>query len=112
MYNNFRNVSKQMKQDEIITSKTDSILKELFSQRMESALELSLRTDKEYVKAEKIAITQQNKLNKIEFSKKQCKAIDKVITTSCDLGAEYGRVAYRQGFKDCLKLVAELYRLL
>ncbi len=44
----------------------------------------------------------------MKFSNKQRLAIDRVITANNECSAEYGRIAYRQGFQDAVKLISEL----
>lgn len=93
-------------------AKKDSLLKALFDERMDYALETSLRTDEKYKKARQTASKQQDKLDNIGLSKEQWKATDRAISAYNALSAEYGRAAYEQGFKDSMKLISELYRLI
>lgn len=91
--------------------KYDDLFKEFFSQRMEKALEESIRTDEKYNEARKIANMEQDKLNKIVLDKAQWQLMDNAISAANALGAEYGRAAYYQGFQDAIKLVSELYNM-
>lgn len=93
-------------------AKKDSLLKALFDERMDYALETSLRTDEKYKKARQTVSKQQDKLDNIGLSKEQWKATDRAISAYNALSAEYGRAAYEQGFKDSMKLISELYRLI
>lgn len=94
------------------THRDNDFLKELFEQRMETALEENLRVDKEYKRIRGIANSKQDRLNKIGLNKNQWQLVDRAISSANALGSEYGRVAYRQGFQDGIKLVSELYSML
>lgn len=89
----------------------DSVLQEIFDVGINCALEASLRKDKAYIKSREIAGKQQDKLEHIGLNKKQWRAADRAISASNALGAEYGRAAYEQGFRDGVKLISELYQL-
>lgn len=62
-----------------------TLLNYLWDERIHGALESSLQQDEDFQKATRIS--------------------------NNAVGAEYGRVAYRQGFSDSLKLLSELYHL-
>lgn len=89
----------------------ETILEQLFSYRVNTALEHTLTMDKEYQKTVKNEDELFNRLEKTYFSKKQKLKVDRVISASNACGAAYGRTAYRQGFQDALKLIAELAEL-
>lgn len=93
-------------------AKKDSLLKALFDERMDYALETSLRTDEKYKKARQTASKQQDKLDNIGLSKEQWKTADRAISAYNAVSTEYGRAAYEQGFCDGVKLISELYRLI
>ncbi|MGB8452169.1 MAG: hypothetical protein WCD89_07530 [Anaerocolumna sp.] len=92
--------------------KKDIVLEELFSTRINHALELTLTMDENYHKAVRKEDIMLNKLDKMKFSNKKKLAIDRAITANNACSAEYGRVAYRQGFQDAIKFVAELVKLM
>lgn len=100
------------KQTDKNKAKKDSLLKALFDERIDYALEASLRTDEKYKKAQQTASKQQDKLDNIGLSKEQWKAVARAISAYNALSAEYGRAAYEQGFKDSVKLISELYQLI
>ncbi|WP_310604246.1 DUF6809 family protein [Anaerosporobacter sp.] len=86
----------------------DTLLEKLFSDRLSHALELTLNTDKDYQKAVREEDIMYKKLEKVKLSKKQKKKVENVISANNACGAAYGNVAYRQGFHDAVKLIAEL----
>lgn len=90
----------------------NGLLKELFGERMQYALEVVLKEDENYQKAVEISSEKHDRLNTIGLNKYQWKQVDRAISAANALGAEYGRVAYRLGFQDSLKLASELYGML
>lgn len=88
-----------------------NLLNYLWDERIHGALESSLHQDENFQKATRISNNEQDNLDTIGLSSEQTKAVDRVISANNAVGAEYGRVAYRQGFSDSLKLLSELYRL-
>lgn len=92
--------------------KKDIVLDEIFSSRMNHALELSLAMDENYNKVVKKEENLLNKLGKIKLSNKQRLAVDRALSANNACSAEYGRIAYRQGFQDAIKLMAELLKLM
>lgn len=91
--------------------KEDKLLKLLYEERIKNALELSLVTDIGYKNAVIKADNKLDKLLNMKLSEEQRMAVDSAISENNYMGAEYGRVAYQQGFKDALKLVSELGKL-
>lgn len=109
----YKNLERGFKMIDIESTekKNDDLFKEFFAQRMETALEVSIRTDDKYNEARKIANAEQDKLNEISLNKMQWQLMDNAISAANALGAEYGRAAYYQGFQDAIKLVTELYNM-
>lgn len=48
----------------------------------------------------------------MKLTKGQMKAVDRAISAANASGAEYGKVAYNEGFYDGLKLISELKHFL
>lgn len=88
--------------------KKNGLLEELFNSRMIHALETTAATDQDYLEVSKKEDELLNKLDKKNLNRKQRVAVDRVISAANSCGAEYGRMAYRQGFQDAIKLIAEL----
>ncbi|WP_195637792.1 hypothetical protein [Enterocloster bolteae] len=90
----------------------DSVFEILLDERMNKALDQALLTNQSYKNTRKGIDKQYRKLEKTKLSKKQFIAVDKVISAHNFNASEYGRAAYKQGFRDCLMLIQELYQLL
>lgn len=90
----------------------DNLLNLLHEKRIKTALESSLITDLAYQSAVTEADNKLNKLLNLNLTENQRSAVDEAISENNYMGAEYGRVAYQQGFKDALKLISELSELL
>lgn len=88
--------------------KENKLLEALFRERMDGALEMALEADEDYQYSTKKIDELLDKLLKTKLSKKQRLKIDRVVSASNSCGAEYGRVAYKQGFYDSINLMAEL----
>lgn len=84
------------------------LLEDLFQIRSGNEMIWALDADEEYQAASGDAIKQQKKLEKLKLNKKQRKTVDKVLLANYNSNAAGVRVAYRQGFKDALKLIAEM----
>lgn len=90
----------------------DSIFQIILMERMGGALEQELSGNKYFQKINKEIERHFDKLDKSKLSKKQRTAVDRIFSGSNENSAEYGRVAYRQGFRDCLILMQELDQIL
>lgn len=92
-------------------TKKNSLLEILLEERMNKALDSHLLTDICYQNTCKSLDEKLKKLEKIKLTKKQFLAVDRVLTAQNFNSSEYGRAAYRQGFKDCLILLQEIEQL-
>lgn len=88
------------------------LLNELFEERIDGVLEVSLDADEDYQNSIKKVDDLLDKLLKTKLSKKQRLKIDRVVSANNACGAEYGRLAYRQGFYDSMNLIAELSEII
>lgn len=88
--------------------KENKLLDELFEERINSALEIALLSDEDYQNSIRDVDKLMNKLLKTKLSKKQRLKIDRVISANNFCGAEYRRIAYKQGFYDSINLMVEL----
>lgn len=88
----------------------DSVLQWIIDEGICNSVEAALRTDKGYKEARKIANETLDNIDDIGLDKKQWSTVDRAISATNALGAEYGRTAYEQGFKDSVKLLSELFR--
>lgn len=92
--------------------KENKLLDELFEERINSALEIALLSDEDYQNSIRDVDKLMNKLLKTKLSKKQRLKIDRVISANNFCGAEYGRIAYKQGFYDSINLMVELSNII
>ncbi len=47
--------------------------------------------------------------NGLNLTKEQRRAVDRMVSAHTESGAYYSAMAYRQGFKDCAELMAEIF---
>lgn len=89
----------------------DNLIDLLTKVRINNALEDELRVASCYLEALNEQRKACDKLDKMKLSKKQMRAVDRAISAANAVGAAYGRVAYKQGFQDGIKLISELKQL-
>lgn len=92
--------------------KAESLLNEFFENRIDNALEETLKENKRFQEISKETCEKAINIDKINLSKEQWKAVDSALCASSHRGAEYGRVAYYQGFKDAVSILFEISQLL
>lgn len=88
--------------------KKEKLLDILVKERMETALEVALKEDDEYhheLREQEVAF---NEMRKIMLDGKQEAVVDRAISTTNNCGTIYGMAAYRQGFKDGIRVIHEL----
>ena len=51
---------------------------------------------------------QKKQLDKSNPTKEQCQIVDRLLSSHTESGAVYGKMAYRQGFRDCAALLLEM----
>lgn len=89
----------------------NSLLENLFDIQISTDLEEVLKEDAEYRETRKQIDKTFKKLKKLELSRKQMLIIDRVVSATNANGSVYGRMAYRKGFQDGIKLLSELMQL-
>ena len=87
----------------------ESILDFLYRARMDNAIEQAVKKDKKYQEIDAKAYSKISKIERGKFNSKQWKLVDEALSVSNEIGSEYGRVTYYQGFKDAISLLAELH---
>lgn len=90
----------------------ENLIDILAEERMYNTLEDKLNTAPYYLEAKKEQRKSSDKLDKMKFTKKQMKAIDRAVSAANASGAEYGKAAYNLGFHDGVKLIFELKQFL
>ena len=91
--------------------KKESILDILTEERLYNALEVSLSNNKEYQAVQTELQEAINKLEKMGLSREQDRAVDRALSITNQSSAIYGATAYRQGFYDGIRLMAELEQI-
>lgn len=91
------------------TDKKTGKLLELFTQsRTREVLDRTVLNDKDYCSTLKQQDEAFNILHKAGLDKEQCIIVDRVVSATNACSAAYGKVAYRLGFHDGVRIVEEL----
>ena len=67
-----------------------------------------LLQEEEYKEIQQRMDEQTEELDKQEFTREQRLMIDGLVCIYTENGAHYGRMTYKQGFRDCISLLREL----
>lgn len=81
------------------------LLEGMYKERVESVLEDVLQKDECYQKVSKETRRKIEEIDKLGLGKEEWLIIDRALSATNERCAEYGRVAYRQGFLDAIKLL-------
>lgn len=81
------------------------LLEGIYKERVESVLEDVLQKDECYQKISKETRRKIEEIDKLGLGKEEWLIIDRALSATNERCAEYGRVAYRQGFLDAIKLL-------
>lgn len=87
----------------------EKMLDDIRGHRLENALEDTIRNDKSYQKLEVKTSQKIMKVDKIELNHEQWQVVDSALSACNEKSAYYGEMAYKQGFKDAIKLYTELF---
>lgn len=90
-------------------NKKEDILDFLYRARTDNAIEEAVKKDKKYQEVNKKAHRKICKIERIKFNSEQWKIVDEALSVNNEICSEYGRVAYYQGVKDTVSLLAEIY---
>jgi hypothetical protein len=85
-----------------------SILQYIIRNRLDTALEDTLRKDRRYQNSKQKAKEKAGRLSEDMFTPEQWDLIDDALEESNASGSEYGRVAYQQGFFDALDFFKDI----
>ena len=85
-----------------------SILESFCLHRLDTALEESIRNDKDYQKKDSEVHTKIMRIDKIGLTHKQWKIVDSALSACNARNSIYGEKAYMQGFKDIVNLLMEV----
>ena len=64
--------------------------------------------NEEYIQSQQKINEQADQLDKQDFTKEQRLLIDRLVSAHTESGALYGKMTYRQGFRDCAFLLREM----
>lgn len=82
-----------------------TILEEMYKERVESALKEVLEKDEKYCRVNEETNQKIKDIDQIELTKEEWEIIDTALSAVNARSAEYGRVAYQQGFLDAVSLL-------
>ncbi len=85
-----------------------TVLQQFIRNRLDTALEDTLRKDRKYQKSKQKAKAKAGKLTEDMFTYEQWNLIDDALEESNANASEYGRVAYQQGFFDALGFIKDI----
>ncbi len=85
-----------------------SVLQQIIRNRLDTALEDTLRKGRKYQRAKQTAEEKTGRLAKDMFTPEQWKLVEDALDDSNASGSEYGRVAYQQGFFDALDIFKDI----
>lgn len=89
------------------TKQETSTLESFCRHRLSTALVDTLKKDKNYQKKDEDAHKIIMQIDKIDLTHKQWKTVDRALSACNARSAEYGEMAYKQGFKDVLNLIMD-----
>ena len=100
-----QNESRVSKENPVVSNANKTLLEELYKERVEHALKDVLEKDEKYRQVNEITKQKIKEIDKLELSQSEWKIIDRALSATNERSAEYGRVAYRQGFLDAVSLL-------
>lgn len=89
----------------VVFNANKTLLEGLYKERVEQALKDVLEKDEKYRQVNEMTKEKIKEIDKIELSQSERKIIDRAFTATNERSAEYGRVAYSQGFLDAVSLL-------
>lgn len=84
---------------------TNSVLESFCMHRLNTALEETIRNNKNYQEKEEEIHKAIMRIDKIGLTHSQWKTVDRALSASNARNSEYGEKAYMQGFKDVINLI-------
>ena len=92
----------------IVEAEEKSIFDVIAGYSINEGLDKILRQNKEYVKIQRSIEEQTEQLDSQNFTREQRLLIDRLVCAHTESGAFYGRITYKQGFRDCISLLREM----
>ena len=75
---------------------------------MNEGMDSILLQNREYMEVQNKIEEQIMQFDQLNLTKEQCLVVDRLISAYTESGAVYGKLAYRQGFRDCAALLLEM----
>ncbi len=97
--------TKAGEENPVVSNANKTLLEGLYKERVESALEEVLQKDERYQKISKETRKKIEEIDKLGLEKDEWLIIDRALSATNERCAEYGRVSYRQGFLDAVRLL-------
>lgn len=89
----------------VVSNANKTLLEGLYKERVEHELKDILEKDEKYRQVNEMTKQRIKEIDKIELSQGEWETIDRALSATNERSAEYGRVAYRQGFLDAVSLL-------
>lgn len=71
-------------------------------------LDNTILQNEEYIKIQNKISENSSQLDKLNLTKEELLVIDRLVCSHAESGAFYGKMTYRQGFKDCASLLKDM----
>ena len=88
--------------------KEKSVFDVIADHSINEGLSRTLMEDEDCLRIQREIDENAEQINSQNFTKEQRLMIDRLVCTYTENGAHYGRMTYRQGFRDCISLLREL----
>ncbi|WP_052446877.1 hypothetical protein [Candidatus Soleaferrea massiliensis] len=89
--------------------KTDSILDAFQTFRLDTAFETSIKDNENYQKLNEKTSQKIFRIDHIGLNREQWNVVDAALSACNERSTYFGDMAYHQGFKDAVKLLAEIF---
>lgn len=100
-----QNVTERITPESSAFNTNTTILEGMYKERVERALKEVLEKDEKYCRVNEETNQKIKDIDQIELSKEEWEIIDTALSAVNVRSAEYGRVAYQQGFLDAVSLL-------
>lgn len=93
------------KENEVVCKANQSFIERLYTEWLEQSSQESLRGDERYRKIDDEARQRMKDIDTLKLNQEEWKIIDRVLSCTNERSAEYGRIAYEQGFRTAINLM-------
>jgi len=92
------------KENEIVNKANELLIESLYTEWLERTTQEDLREDKRYREIDEETKQKIKDIDNIELKQGEWETIDRALSCINERSAEYGRLAYQQGFRDAMNL--------